>query len=100
MRLELKRTMLALVSTAMVVAMSSMEAAGNRRPRHRTSCRCAGACRPAALALIMKLMGRVLAPMANRPVHELASSVRSPVTYMIGSVASYWLIFVSTRFSE
>ncbi len=46
----------------------------------------------AALALIVIVMGRVLASIANRPVHMLAPSIRIPVTYMIGSVASYWLI--------
>ena len=42
-------------------------------------------------AFSMHLMARVLASIANRPVHELTPSIRMPVTYMIGSVASYWL---------
>ena len=46
----------------------------------------------AAVVLIVRLAGRALAFIANRPVHELAPSIRIPATYMIGGVASYWLI--------
>lgn len=45
-----------------------------------------------ALAMLIYMFGRSSSPIANRPIHEWPSSLRLPLTYMIGSVASFLLI--------
>jgi hypothetical protein len=45
-----------------------------------------------ALLLLLYAIKGVLTKGVDRPVHVLASCIRVPAVYLIGSVASYWLI--------
>ena len=52
------------------------------------------------LFLLMYATRRVLAMDVDRPVHALAPCIRVPAVYLIGSVASYWLIARIDAFLE
>ena len=45
-----------------------------------------------ALLLLLFALKGVLVKNVNRPIHALAPWMRRPVAYVIGSVASYWLV--------
>ncbi len=46
----------------------------------------------AVLIAVMHFGGCVFARPSDRPAHALAMRVRMPAAYVVGSVASYWLI--------
>jgi len=46
----------------------------------------------AVLIAVMHFSGRVFSRASDRPAQDLAMRVRMPAAYVVGSVASYWLI--------